>query len=177
MKLLRVVTMLAVAAAALLALGKSGMAQDNTCVLNCNTTKKDCLQQARTDALACKQACRDNSAPTDLGACNRLCAGDFRSKKNTCRDDHKTCHEGCGGNGPPENQDCLKGCAKDFASCARDTGKSTKDCVGGCRTAADHSSCMQGCADSAKGLSAGCATTLETCRTNCGSPAPTPSGS
>lgn len=182
MKPLALVAVFAVAGAALLALSNSGRAQENTCVLQCNTAKKGCLEAARVDALACKQDCRDTAAPTERGACNRACADEFRGKKEACRADHKTCHEGCGGkpegtpgSGPPEGKDCLKGCDKEAAGCVRDGVKSSKACTRDCKKAADPAGCLQGCAESVKGLSAACAADLETCRANCSGPPPTPS--
>src|SRR5215472_6137379 len=65
------------------------------CVLGCNAQKKACIQTARTDALACKQNCRQNTPPTQLGACMKGCATTFGTAKDTCRTDQKTCIAGC----------------------------------------------------------------------------------
>jgi hypothetical protein len=147
------------------------------CVKGCAMQKKACVQTARTVALACKQDCRQNTAPDQLGTCMKGCSSTFRATKDTCRADQQTCIAGCRAAGPGgggagiDSAACLGTCGSDLADCARGVTSAAKDCVSGCRGAPDRLACLQGCGAAAETGAQTCASNFEMCSTSC-APAP-----
>ena len=77
------------------------VARADTCTQGCNQQNKACISVARLAQLSCKQDCRTNSAPSDLGACVQSCMEAFRTAKTTCNSDHSTCIDACNPAPPP----------------------------------------------------------------------------
>jgi len=180
MKSLRVIVIAIVAGAAVpilaggayAAVGLPAGTSAAQCVRGCSMQKKECIQTARTTALACKLDCRTNTAPTALGACMKGCSSTFRGTKDTCRADQKTCIAGCTSGTPiggttAVDAACLSSCGTDLAACAGGVIATAKTCLGGCRTAPDRLSCLQGCGAAAETGGQTCATEFETCGTSC----------
>lgn len=185
----RSVSGLMVAACALLAFAGQASGQGMAeCRVGCNAEKRECVSTARVAALACKETCRAEVEPTELGACKHTCMETFRNEKSTCRDQHSSCRDGCkasqpddddgstsdDGGLPPDKEakKCAADCRKDLASCGRDAARQSKDCVKGCKTAADRAACLQGCATAAQGGTS-CVPAFETCVAGC-APSPEP---
>jgi hypothetical protein len=142
------------------------------CVRGCAIQKKACIQTARATSLTCKQDCRTNSAPQDLGTCMKGCSTTFRSTKDGCNATQKTCIGACHpASGTPESEpammSCRGSCGTDLADCAGGVVTAARTCLSGCRSATDRLSCFQGCAADAQSGAEGCGSTFETCGSSC----------
>ena len=172
MRLLRVICAFVAAGVALLALAGSASAQ--TCSAGCGLQKSACLRAGRVTKLTCKLNCRQVSAPTDLGACQRACTDQFRAAKDVCRTDHVSCLGSCPPAPPPSS--CtgafLDTCGPDLGTCARGVVAQVKTCARSCRTASDRLACLAACAAAVQAGAATCASDFQACLAGCGVPPP-----
>jgi hypothetical protein len=181
MQSLRVILIGVVASAAIPVLAGSAYAHSGigraagttaACVVACNMEKKGCISTARVAALACKQDCRQNAAQGQLGACMQACMTTFRSSKDTCRSDQRTCIGGCvpptaGGGDLTAATSCFGTCGADLAECVQGVVTTARTCVGDCRTASDRLTCLEGCATGAQTGAETCASDFQTCGSSC----------
>ena len=157
--------------ASMLALGvmlaAGGPADAQPCPAVCGVQKRTCVQTARVAALACKETCRADRAPTALGACMRGCSSAFRAAKGNCRAERRGCLDGCGT--PPGG--CVGICGKDLATCVRGVTGDARACLGGCRTADDRRACVAECTTGLRDGNAACRGEFQACKGGCaGSP-------
>jgi hypothetical protein len=171
-----VATTLTLALAAALAL-PARASTDRPCGLGCFSELKACAQSARTGMMSCKMNCRQNSSPDAIGACVLGCRGTLHSDKTSCRSGLSDCFDSCAPPSlpPPPPDGCVAGCGQTLATCAQGVVTQLKMCLEGCRTAADHLSCLFGCTSDARQGGGACATDFRTCLSGCGfQPPPIP---
>ena len=150
-------------------LGMAGIAAaSSTCPSGCGSEKVACLTAARQAKLACKQDCRDNAAPADLGSCMQTCRDTSVTAVGECRADHRTCVDGCA---PPPNSSCNGDCGQALGTCAQSVVATAQACIAACPKGHDRLPCLQGCAAGAQSGAAQCASDFDSCRAACaGSP-------
>jgi hypothetical protein len=139
-------------------------AADSTCPSGCGSEKVACLTASRQAKLACKQDCRDNAAPSDLGSCMHGCRDTSMAAVTECRSDHRTCVTACS---PPTNASCNGDCGQALGGCAQSVVATAQACIGACPKGNDRLACLQGCAAGAQSGKDQCSSDADACRAAC----------
>jgi len=151
------------------------------CRKTCNLDRRDCLYDARTFVLGCKQACRANVAAREIGACMRNCSVQFAGKRGDCAVTRTGCWGRCdepgGGTGGEDGgQDssgagtCVSNCAHGLGECARGYSLAARVCrLEQCSglSAADRAACVQQCAAEVHSISEVCPAQFRDCVAKC----------
>ena len=149
---------------------------DDTCAVACADERRNCVQDAGNDKLACRIDCRAAAGAGAVGGCLRDCRAGFRTERATCRTTALGCVTACDTGDTPESEPpaetsgraCQGVCGAGLAQCLRGVMTGMPDCMDTCDRGRDRHACAEGCRAAAKDGPAVCREEHDACLAGCG---------